>query len=95
MANTSAIWQQAAHTTYQLSSPRCSTWAIQKAFYQKMLETFLEKSTVGPSAEKLQDRKSKRTKQNEMMALWFHTFWDSKVIIQLNITRKFEHSLWP
>ena len=23
MANTSAIWQQAAHTTYQLSSPSC------------------------------------------------------------------------
>ena len=31
MANTSAIWQQAAHTTYQLSSPSCSTRAIQKS----------------------------------------------------------------
>ena len=30
MANTSAIRQQAAHTTYQLSSPSCSTTAIQK-----------------------------------------------------------------
>ena len=30
IANTSAIWQQAAHTTYQLSSPSCSTRAIQK-----------------------------------------------------------------
>ena len=30
MANTSAIWQQAAHITYQLSSPSCSTRAIQK-----------------------------------------------------------------
>ena len=29
MANTSAIWQQAAPTTYQLSSPSCSTRAIQ------------------------------------------------------------------
>ena len=29
-ANTSAIWQQAVHTTYQLSSPSCSTRAIQK-----------------------------------------------------------------
>ena len=28
MANTSAIWQQAAHTTYQLSSPSYSTRAI-------------------------------------------------------------------
>ena len=25
MANTSAVWQQAAHTTHQLSSPSCST----------------------------------------------------------------------
>ena len=31
MANTSAIWQQAAHTTHQLSSPSCSTRAIQKS----------------------------------------------------------------
>ena len=31
MANTSALWQQAAHTTYQLSSPSCSTRAIQKS----------------------------------------------------------------
>jgi len=30
MANTSAIWQQAARTTDQLSSPSCSTRAIQK-----------------------------------------------------------------
>ena len=28
MANTSAIWQQVAHTTYQLSFPSCSTRAI-------------------------------------------------------------------
>ena len=31
MANTSAIWQQTAHTTDQLSSPSCSTRAIQKS----------------------------------------------------------------
>ena len=31
MANTSAIWQHAARTTYQLSSPSCSTRAIQKS----------------------------------------------------------------
>ena len=31
MANTSVIWQQAAYTTYQLSSPNCSTRAIQKS----------------------------------------------------------------
>ena len=30
-ANTSAIWQQAAHSTYQLSSPSCSTRAMQKS----------------------------------------------------------------
>jgi len=35
MANTSATWQQAAHTTYQLSSPSCSTRAIQKKKKEK------------------------------------------------------------
>ena len=30
MANTSAIWQQAAHNVYLLVSPCCSTKAIQK-----------------------------------------------------------------
>ena len=30
MANTSAIWQRAAHTTYQLSSPSCSTGVISR-----------------------------------------------------------------
>ena len=30
MANTSAIWQQNVYPTYQLSSPSCSTRAIQK-----------------------------------------------------------------
>ena len=32
-ANTSAIWLQAAHTTYQPSSPSCSTRAIHKKAY--------------------------------------------------------------
>ena len=42
MANTSAIWQQAAHTTYQLSSPNCSTRAIQKSLTlnEKYLRVF-------------------------------------------------------
>ena len=35
MANTIAIWQQAAHTTYQLTSPSCSTRAIQKSLTLK------------------------------------------------------------
>ena len=45
MANTSGVWQKAAHTTYQLSSPYCSTRAIQKSLTlnQKMFENFLEK----------------------------------------------------
>ena len=54
MANTSAIWQQAADTTYQLSSPSCSTRAIQKSLTlnEKYL-SFLEKSQDnGPLAEK-------------------------------------------
>ena len=33
MTNTSAIWQQATQTTYQLLSPSCSTRAIQKSLF--------------------------------------------------------------
>ena len=46
MANTSAIWQQAAHTTYQLSSPSCSTRVIQKSLTinKKYLRVFWKKS---------------------------------------------------
>ena len=55
MANTSAIWQQAAHTTYQLSSPSCSTRAIQKSLTlnEKYLRVFWrEKSQEnGPLAK--------------------------------------------
>ena len=85
MANTSAIWQQAAHTTNQLSSPSCSTRAVQKNLIlnEKYL-SFLEKSQEnGPLAEKWQDRKSKRTRRkktreeigkgNQMTALRFQT----------------------
>ena len=56
MANTSAIWQQAAHTTYQLSPPSCSTRAIQKSLTvnDKYLRVFWrEKSQEnGPLPEK-------------------------------------------
>ena len=60
MANTSAIWQQAAHTTYQLSSPSCSTRAIQSSItLKKKYLCFLErekkrrkKKENGPLAEK-------------------------------------------
>ena len=45
MANTSAIRQQAAHTTYQLSSPSCLTRAIQKSLTlnDKYLRVFWKK----------------------------------------------------
>ena len=45
MANTSAIWQQASHTTYQLSSPSRSTRAIQKSqtLNEKYLRIFWKK----------------------------------------------------
>ena len=39
MENNSAIWQEIAHTTYQLSSPSCSTRAIQKSL--TLNETYL------------------------------------------------------
>jgi len=43
MTNISAIWQQAAPTTYQLSFPGFSTRAIQKKaqLLRKMIESFL------------------------------------------------------
>ena len=83
MANSSAIRQQAAHTTYQISSPRCSTRAIQKSLtLNEIYSSFLEKSQEnGPLAEKWQDRKSKRTRRKKqeigkgshMTALRFQT----------------------
>ena len=44
-ANPSAIWQQAAHTTYQLSSPGGSTGAIEKSITlnEKCLRIFWRK----------------------------------------------------
>ena len=54
--HTSAIWQQAAHTTCQLSPPSCSTRAIQKSLTvnDKYLRVFWrEKSQEnGPLPEK-------------------------------------------
>ena len=48
MANTSAIWQQTAHTTYQLSPPSCSTRAIQKSpTLNERYESFLERKKSG------------------------------------------------
>ena len=48
MAHTSAIWQQAAHTTYQLSFLSCSTGVIQKSltFNEQYLRVFWRKRTV-------------------------------------------------
>ena len=53
MANTSAIWQQVARTTDQLSSPSCSTRAIQKSLTlnEKYLRVFGGSQENGPLAE--------------------------------------------
>ena len=57
MANTSAIWQQAAHTTDQQKSITLN---------EKYLRVFWKQSQEnGPLAEKWQDRKSKRTRQKK------------------------------
>ena len=70
MANTSAIWQQAAHTTYQLPFPSCSTGAIQKkkkkpqkglTFNEKCLRIFWRKK----SREWTISRKLTRQKEQE------------------------------
>ena len=63
MANTSAIWQQAAHTNNQMSSPSCPTGAKQKTdFLMKNVGEFFRKKVT----EKCQDGKSKRTRLNGM-----------------------------
>ena len=81
-ANTSAIWQQAAHTTDQLASPSCSTRAIQKSLSlnEKYLRVFWRKKSQenGPLAEKLQDRKSKRTRQKKQEEIPKWQPWDSR-----------------
>ena len=57
MANTSAMWQQIAHTTYQLSSPCCSTRATHTQKNTKMAEIIFWKNRQenGMSAERLED----------------------------------------
>ena len=47
MANTSAIWQRAAHTTYQLSSPSCSTGVILKGLTPNTNLRFFCKNSEG------------------------------------------------
>ena len=63
MANTSAIWQQAAHTTYQLSSPSCSTRDIQKSLI--LNEKYLRVSGEKKSGEWTISRKMTRQKEQE------------------------------
>ena len=65
MDNTSAIWQQAAHTTYQLSSPSYSTRAIQKrlTLNENYLRVFWQKS-----GEWTISRKMTRQKEQEDLA---------------------------
>ena len=51
MANTSAIWQKAAHTIYQLSSPSCSTGAISRGLTpNEICKVFGKSHKNGPSA---------------------------------------------
>ena len=72
MANTSAIWQQAAHTTDQPSSSNCSTRAIQKSLYLKNKTT--TKNTKGqengppPPPKKKKKKKKSREKEQQGLA---------------------------
>ena len=66
IANTSVIWQHAAHTTDQLSSPNCLTGAIQKSLSlnEKYRRIFWKKfRRKGQQAEKYKTRKGNRTRQ--------------------------------
>ena len=63
MANTSVIWQQAAHTTYQLSSPSCSTTFIQnrlKVFWEKSGEWAVSRKMTRQKEQKDQAEKQER-----------------------------------
>ena len=84
--HTSAIWQQAAHTTYQLSSPSSSARTIQKrltinkniwVFWKKKSEkwTISRKNCKTERARSLGRKKEKSAirKGNQMTALKFQT----------------------
>ena len=84
MANTSAIRHQAAYTTYQLSSPSCSTRAIQKSITHNYLSFQGEKKsgewTISRkmTRQKEQEDQAEKTieeigKGNQMTALRFQT----------------------
>ena len=86
MANTSAIWQQASHTTYKLSSPSCWTRAIQKSLTlnDKYLRLFWKKksgewtiSRKNDKTERARGLGRKKTREigkgNQMTALRFQT----------------------
>ena len=84
-ANTSVIWQHAAHTTDQLSSPNCWTGAIQKSLSlnEKYWRIFLKKfRRKGQQAENDKTERvtglGRRTREelakwNQMTALRFQT----------------------
>ena len=57
MANTSAIWQQAAHTNNQMSSPSCSTGAKQKTDFLMI--------NVGEFFWKKQQQKNVKTERSK------------------------------
>ena len=61
MANTSAIWQQAAHPTDQLSSPSCPTRAIQKSLTRN--EIYLRVFWGKKSGEWTISRKNDKTER--------------------------------
>ena len=84
-ANTSAIWQHAAHTTDQLTSPSCSTGAMQnsKPLNEKYWRIFWKKfKRIDRPAEKDKTERvtglGRRTREeiakwNQMTALRFQT----------------------
>ena len=52
IANTNAIWQQAAPSTYQLSSPRCSTQTSYRKIFKKIFrEKKIERSHSSHSSQ--------------------------------------------
>ena len=85
------MWQHAAHTTDQITSPNCKTGAIQKSLSlnEKYWKNFLEKVQENGSASRRKDKTERVTglgrktrkeivKRNQMTALRFHTGGDNR-----------------
>ena len=65
MANTSATWQQAAHTTYQLSPPSCSKKAISKSLTLNKKNSEFSERTISRKMTRQKEQEDQTEKVRE------------------------------